>query len=604
MSKHFAEIFLADLQECPTNTRRRFGGLDELTESIREKGILQPILVRKAEREGRFEIVIGARRCKAAAKAGLRLIPSMIRELTDVEVLELQLIENAQRDDIHPIEEAEGYERLMQQHGRTVEEIAAKVSKSESTIRARLKLLALCEKVREGFFEEEISPSIALLIARIPSEKLQLQAFKEVRGSSYRTAQKTIERDFTLRLRDAPWKLDDAELSPSAGSCKDCLMRTGNQREMFSDIDSPEVCTSPGCYGEKKRLWIKVARRAGRKILTGKKAEEARYNRSDLIRISDPEYAHPKHRSHKQITGKHLAEEEIVLVEDKWSGQLQEYAPLKAVSAAKRAAGWKPPKRTMSGTSHKPVRTAQQKNADAKRDLKNLIAYQSDHEVIEATMAAAAAERGGLSPGTKVPGPVLCYTARVLLDRLYLDSDDEIVQRMLERRLVTVPMVKGQNRIDYHKAEKALDDWISRESSFSKLLGLVVELVMIEHAADKGGHSRGTTLGRGGPDRTVDLMAEAFLVEPQAVRKGHADRVGSYLKALPQPKRSSSRKKKAAAKPSKKTAAKKDAKKKAPAKTTTQAKTAKKKKAARRKATTAPPTKPPGPLCRKCGWSP
>lgn len=168
-------IALTAIRESKTNPRRAFAqdALDELTESIRRHGVLQPVLVRpiKAGRNGvAYELVAGARRLRASKAAELSEIPALVRELTDKEVLEVQVIENLQRTDLHPLEEAEGYRQLHEKHGYPVEDLAAKVGKSKAYVYARLKLCALTDEAKEAFLGDRITPGHAVLLARLKPE--------------------------------------------------------------------------------------------------------------------------------------------------------------------------------------------------------------------------------------------------------------------------------------------------------------------------------------------------------------------------------------------------------------------------------------------------
>lgn len=172
-----------------TNPRRRRGldvaSLTALAKTMAPPiGILEPLVGRELP-DGLIEIACGERRWRSAEIAALDSIPILVRKLTDLEVLSIQLIENGQREDLDALEEAEGYEKLMQQKDAdgkpyTAELIAELMGVSKATIYARLKLLALCQAARDAFFDDKIDASTALLIARIPVEKLQLQALKKV----------------------------------------------------------------------------------------------------------------------------------------------------------------------------------------------------------------------------------------------------------------------------------------------------------------------------------------------------------------------------------------------------------------------------------------
>jgi ParB family chromosome partitioning protein len=151
-----SEIPVDLIRPNPNQPRRHFGEaeMEELCQSIREKGVLQPILVRPAGHAGHYEIVAGERRWRAAQRTGVRAIPALVRALSDVEVLEIAIVENVQRADLSPIEEAEGYRALMDRFGRTQAQVAATVGKSRVHIANALRLMQLPEAVqamlREG----------------------------------------------------------------------------------------------------------------------------------------------------------------------------------------------------------------------------------------------------------------------------------------------------------------------------------------------------------------------------------------------------------------------------------------------------------------------
>jgi ParB family transcriptional regulator, chromosome partitioning protein len=132
---------VAKVSESKSNPRKSFGDMTELIESVRMKGVLVPVLCRPSA-DG-WELVFGAWRLRAAQAAGLAEIPAMVREMTDREVLEVQVIENLQRADVHPLEEAAGFKALHEQYGVAVEELAAKTGKSTAFVRNRLKLCSL-----------------------------------------------------------------------------------------------------------------------------------------------------------------------------------------------------------------------------------------------------------------------------------------------------------------------------------------------------------------------------------------------------------------------------------------------------------------------------
>ena len=145
--------------------------LEELADSIRQYGLIQPIMVQK--REGYYEIIAGERRWRACMKAGLKEVPVIIREYDDQKIMELSLIENLQREDLNPMEEARAYRRLMEEFGLTQEEIAGRVSKSRPVIANALRLLKLDERVQAMVEQGEISMGHARALASvlIPEEQ-------------------------------------------------------------------------------------------------------------------------------------------------------------------------------------------------------------------------------------------------------------------------------------------------------------------------------------------------------------------------------------------------------------------------------------------------
>jgi len=269
----YRNVSLALLNESKTNPRRVFDDapLRELAESIRSHGVLSPLLVRPLTENG-FEIVAGARRFRAAQMVEATTIPVRIVELSDAQALEAQLIENLQRLDVHPMEEAQGFRALLslEEPQYTIEQIAAKMGKSPAYVTTRLKLTDLTSKVIEAFYAEEIGVGHALLLAKLPPEQ-QEQAlsacYKEVyNGGSkparvllpVRNLQFWIDTNVLLVLKDAPFNKRDAQLVPTAGSCADCPKRTGHNKLLFGDDlgRHGDQCTDPGCYQAKMNAHV------------------------------------------------------------------------------------------------------------------------------------------------------------------------------------------------------------------------------------------------------------------------------------------------------------------------------------------------------------
>ncbi|WP_208279302.1 ParB/RepB/Spo0J family partition protein [Massilia oculi] len=260
---YYGQFELNKLRPSPDN-RKRFNeqALQELAASIKTMGVAQAILIRPvtptAESPEPFEIVAGERRFRASKIAGKATIPALCRQLSDLDAAKIRILENLQREDPHPMEEAEGYQLLMLQHGFTADQLVDEVKKSRSYIYGRLKLCALGLEVRELFLDNKLPASTALLIARIPTSALQAKAAKEVLnpqyGSepmSYRQAATWVQQRYMLDLGTAIFSLTDAKLLAAAGACTKCPKRAGNQPEIFEGV-SADVCTDPDCFAEKK----------------------------------------------------------------------------------------------------------------------------------------------------------------------------------------------------------------------------------------------------------------------------------------------------------------------------------------------------------------
>lgn len=294
-----AMLDIAHIVRSKTNPRKHFDAdaLAELAASIKLQGVAQPILVRplpasrvQETAENRLpgdplpthELVAGERRYRACKQAGVKAVPALIRHLTDTQVLELQLVENLKRSDLHPMEEAEGYEALMQQAGMTADQIADRIGKSKSYVYKSLKLLDLSPNSRTAFYDGKISASVALLVAR-HIELHQAEIIKDVTDENYygdvmsfRAAQEHIQQTYMLRLDKSPFDHDDAALVPAAGACTACPKRTGANPDLFTDVDHADTCTDKACFAAKRdahlQRQVDEAAARGKELITGKEA--------------------------------------------------------------------------------------------------------------------------------------------------------------------------------------------------------------------------------------------------------------------------------------------------------------------------------------------
>ncbi len=179
----------------PLQPRLRFAGekLDELANSIKEKGVLQPIVVRPTETG--YEIIAGERRWRATQRAGLHQIPAIVQDVSDQEMLELALIENIQRDDLSPIEEAQAYQLMIEQFGLTQEQVAEKVSRSRTAVTNTLRLLQLPKTIQSMVVNGELSMGHArALIPLSNKDQLELSRMVVAKGLSVRETEARVQR--------------------------------------------------------------------------------------------------------------------------------------------------------------------------------------------------------------------------------------------------------------------------------------------------------------------------------------------------------------------------------------------------------------------------
>ena len=179
----------------PFQPRRTFvrEAMDELVASVREHGVLEPLLVRKVE-DG-YELIAGERRWRAAQEAGLKQVPVVVRDATDLQALEIGLIENLQRADLNVIEEAEGYQALAQTFKLTQDEIAQKVSKARASVANALRLLSLPKEVKKFLSEGLISAGHAKVLLSLATEPEQCRMAERIikEGVSVRELEKMVE---------------------------------------------------------------------------------------------------------------------------------------------------------------------------------------------------------------------------------------------------------------------------------------------------------------------------------------------------------------------------------------------------------------------------
>ena len=196
---------ISQVESCAGQPRKQFDpdALADLADSIREHGIIQPLTVRKLQ-SGYYQIIAGERRWRAARMAGLDQVPAIVIEADDRKAMELAMIENLQREDLNPIEEAEGYRQLMEQYNLTQEETAQRVGKSRSVVANALRLLNLCPPVRAMVEDGRLSAGHARALVTLGARQQQAAAETVVKDALSVRQTELLVKKLTAEEKDKP----------------------------------------------------------------------------------------------------------------------------------------------------------------------------------------------------------------------------------------------------------------------------------------------------------------------------------------------------------------------------------------------------------------
>lgn len=194
--EHVLEIPVADIRPNPYQPRKEFesSAIEELAQSIKEHGIIQPLIVRKSIKG--YELVAGERWLRAAKSLGLKKVAAVVKDYSDQQLMEIALIENLQRENLNPLEEAEAYEKLISHHSYTQEQLAKKIGKSRPHVANMLRLLQLPEQIRKMVSASDLSMGHARALLGVEKEELQLQLAKEAvkKGLSVRQLEELVKQ--------------------------------------------------------------------------------------------------------------------------------------------------------------------------------------------------------------------------------------------------------------------------------------------------------------------------------------------------------------------------------------------------------------------------
>ena len=310
-----------------------------LFESEDEQAARMFLFGRTGNRNGngaRYEIVAGERRWSANAMAKRPIIPAVVRALNDREAREVRLIENLQRRDLKPLDEAAAFQEMIDSGDYTPESLAQRLNKSRSHIFARLRLLKLIEPVRHAVAAGKLPQTIAELIATLPTDKLQKKALDEIIAGgpgfydddkpgeasyesyhkdcmSFRQAKAYLAQKFQCDLDEASWDLKDEKLVAEAGACVTCPKRSGTDPAAFPHLKHPNVCTDPECYARKRAAAAEKALAAhvakGHAVMTGKECAKVFGGYSlggGYVEGSHHTYDTKKSGTYRELLGKDL----------------------------------------------------------------------------------------------------------------------------------------------------------------------------------------------------------------------------------------------------------------------------------------------------------
>lgn len=227
------EIAADEIRANRYQPRQNFdeAALEDLSESIRQYGILQPLIVRRLPEKG-YELIAGERRLRAARKAGLEKVPALVREYNDAEISEIALIENIQRENLNIIEEAEAYAFLMQNFQLTQEMLAKKVGRSRPHIANSLRLLELAEPVQDKLVAGELLMGQARPLLALKDEALQIKAAEHILAEHLSSRQ---AEELVRRLLDDPAYLDAEESGPEDESAEAQVTQEAQQDAFYQD---------------------------------------------------------------------------------------------------------------------------------------------------------------------------------------------------------------------------------------------------------------------------------------------------------------------------------------------------------------------------------
>ena len=314
----------------------------ELVESVKAQGILSALLVRPSKGvKHEFRLVAGHRRLAAALAAGLTTVPCIVKEMTDEEAATAQMVENLQREDLTPLEEAEAFKRMMDV-GMTHVDIAAKVAKSRVYVYQRLRLVTLSPKVKKALAAGTLSVNYAIEMLVLPSHAAQekvleavLEDYSKIRN---RKDLRKIIGDNQFDLAKAPFSRKDEALVPKAGACLNCAKRTGAQADLLDDTGKVDLCLDGTCYAAKLKAHgaqlVAKFEAEGKTVLCGDEAKKFSPLQRGMTAIHESDFDLAGDGTTWAQALKKAGKEVPTVLVVKEGGQVVEYADEKQMKAA------------------------------------------------------------------------------------------------------------------------------------------------------------------------------------------------------------------------------------------------------------------------------
>lgn len=478
-----------------TNPRKNFNGPEwpEFVANIKEHGVIQPGVARPIRDEhkqdsGMVELVIGERRFRASRELKRPDMPLIIRELSDEQAVELQQVENLQREDLTALEEAQGYadwvKRLVTNKTcptveLAVEYICGKINRKRSSVFNRMALLKLAAPVAAALRAGTIDASKAGLLAQIPDPKLQEKCLKEFMGGtwrgpmSFRQAQEHLAEEYRVSLKDAPFALDadfgrpagGVFLCPSNGAdklvtCKDCRLRSGNMAKEYPDFaKTPNICTNPPGYKLKVQMHtdatLSRAKSEGRRILPAKEYENHGHQFKEK---KDTCYDDPKGRSFGTLA------------------KAANITPAMTVNCEGAAVEVFTPEDVAKIKAANKIRASYSSGGYSRRDLAAQKARQAKEKLMTATLATAIPKiLDKLAPNGVLDSRLWSLLAQRTYDSLSIDRHDFTAKRLgISKRV--------------NDSRGALEKYMKQHTSPADCARLVVELLLLSNANGGGWH--------------------------------------------------------------------------------------------------------------------